>query len=352
MKVDAETLVRGRWPEILIAAGMSQELFTQRHGPCPFCGGDDRYRWSNKHDGVWVCSFCTESRFASGFRMLMQHMGYSTFHQAADHVRDYFREHGHSPSRVAAAPACASSTEDVARNMKRMQTIWDQAKPVVSDDPVDRYLQRRIPGLDIPLEMVRYHPALDYWAPPPSREQRPILLGRFPAMVVKALDANDQFVQLHKTYLTSDGEKANVPVVKKTERGIGVNGFAVPIMPFKGDTLGLAEGIESALAAAMLRGIPVWPCLNGPSMAAFDVPASLDKAVKRVIIFADHDPLKPVKTADGRDVFRRAGSHYAQQAADRARARGKRVLVIKACRVGEDMANQWIECRARAIQAL
>ncbi len=351
MKENAEDLVKRSWPEVLIAAGMSQKLFTQRHGPCPFCGGADRYRWSNKHDGVWVCSFCTESRFASGFRMLMLHMGYTTFHQAADHVRRYFNDRGCTPSRAMAPPRrCASSEEDMARNMRRMQQIWDQSRAVEKNDPVDRYLQRRVPGLNLALEMVRFHPALDYWAPPAAGESKPVLLGKYPAMVVKAHDTHDHFVQLHKTYLTPEGEKAQVPVVKKTERGVGVNGFAVPIMPVAGDTLGLAEGVESALAAAMLRQIPVWPCLNGPSMAAFDVPASLAN-VKRVIIFADHDPLKPVKTADGRAAFRRAGSHYAEQAAARARAQGKRVMVIKACRVGEDMANQWIEFNSRAVQA-
>lgn len=357
MNDKAEDLAYGRWPEILQSAGVSDTFFNpRRNGPCPFCGGTDRYRWSDKNAGAWLCRKCPESdgRWCSGFEMLMKHMGFTHFRDAADHVRAHFNgAAARGTSRAMVRPAVKDSLADHERNLRRMKTIWEASRAVSAGDPVDRYLKRRVPGLDFLPQLVRFHPALDYWAPPEDPQGRPVLLGKFPAMVAKAVDLNGSFVQLHKTYLTEEGLKAAVPVVKKTERGVGVNGFAVPMMPLLGDTLGFAEGIESALAGAMVRRIPVWSCLNGPSMAAFDIPEKLLDRVSRVVIFADHDELKALPTArsNGAKRLRSAGSHYAEQLAERVRARGKRVLVLKASRVGHDMADYWTQQHGEAALA-
>ncbi|MEJ8838123.1 DUF7146 domain-containing protein [Ramlibacter sp. AN1133] len=353
MSDKAEVLAYGRWPEILQRAGMADTFFTGRHGPCPFCGGSDRYRWSNKYGGVWLCTMCPESAgsWADGFTMLMKHMGYRSFREAADHVRAHFHACASSgPTRLpAAARPNIDRKADIARNLRRMQAIWDATQPIAAGDPVDRYLKRRVPGLDFVPQMLRFHPALEYWAAPDDPKGRPVLIGRFPAMVAKALSPRGSFVQLHKTYLTPDGHKADVPVVKKTERGVGVNGFAVMLMPVHGDTLGFAEGIESALAAAMVRRMPVWSCLNGASMAAMDLPEPLLGYVNRIVVFADHDPPKALPSGpDQAKRFRSAGSHYAELLAQRMRERGKRVLVVKASRVGFDMADYWAQRQAAA----
>lgn len=51
------------------------------------------------------------------------------------------------------------------------------------------------------------------------------------------------------------------------------------------DVLGIAEGIESALSAAVLDGIPVWAALNAPLLARFEPPP----VAERVVIYADRD---------------------------------------------------------------
>ena len=33
----------GRWPGILAAQGVPAEALVNRHGPCPMCGGKDRF---------------------------------------------------------------------------------------------------------------------------------------------------------------------------------------------------------------------------------------------------------------------------------------------------------------------
>lgn len=347
----AEVIAKGRWPEILIAAGMSADYFTGRAGPCPLCGGRDRYLWSKKYDGVWVCRKCTEGRYRQPMDLLMQHMDY-TFAQAADHVRDYIKGNGYSSKQreAFAAAAAADRREDRDYQLRKMTRIWEASTEIEAGDPVDLYLRLRVPGLNFRPRMVRFHPALDYWEPPQDANGKPRLLGKFPAMVAKAFDSAGAFVQLHKTFLTPDGRKAEVERPKKMEVGIGANAFAVPIVQVSGDTLGFAEGIESALAATMWRGIPVWPCLSGPSLAAFDVPVKLLPQVSRVVIFKDHDELKPFKTRDG-DRWRSAGNEYALKLGARLRAQGLRVLYVTPAKVGNDMADFWDQQRQRQLAA-
>ncbi len=51
---------RGRWPQILGAiGGISDEFLTGQHGPCPLCGGNDRWRWDDHGgNGGGYCNQC------------------------------------------------------------------------------------------------------------------------------------------------------------------------------------------------------------------------------------------------------------------------------------------------------
>lgn len=50
----------GRWPELLSAlCGLTPDQLTDRHQPCPSCGGKDRYRWDKDDaEGGWFCNQC------------------------------------------------------------------------------------------------------------------------------------------------------------------------------------------------------------------------------------------------------------------------------------------------------
>ena len=48
-----------RWRSILEALGVPARALVNRHGPCPVCGGKDRFRFDNKAGhGTWICSQC------------------------------------------------------------------------------------------------------------------------------------------------------------------------------------------------------------------------------------------------------------------------------------------------------
>lgn len=333
---NAEDLAYGCWPDILAGAGVDRSFLTGRHGPCPFCGGTDRYRFQAKSGGRYLCNSCTNGEWRGGFDFLMRHMGYQSFRQAADHVREHFNITPGSAVSVVPRPqrlpqARQQDQENVSRARVRMEGVWNASRPVTPGDAVDRYLRSRVPGLpEVPRD-IRFHPALAYWEAPETLSGKPRLLGTYPAMVVRGFDAQGELVQVHKTYLTEDGWKADVPHPKKTDVGVGCNSFALRLGQPTGDSLGVCEGIETALASMVIRpGLPVWPCHSSSILANFAVPEDLRHQVKRVIIFSDSDEMK-----NGR----RAGQEAAALLASRLRQQGIRSLIIRPARVGTDMVH-------------
>lgn len=79
----------GRWPEILSAlAHVSSDYLTGRHGPCPKCGGTDRWRFTNLDDGGGgICNQC--GKFGDGFALLQSICGWDskeTLRRVAEHL--------------------------------------------------------------------------------------------------------------------------------------------------------------------------------------------------------------------------------------------------------------------------
>src|SRR5437868_349890 len=50
---------RHRWGEILPRLGVETRFLTNRHGPCPLCGGKDRFRFDDRDGtGSYICGQC------------------------------------------------------------------------------------------------------------------------------------------------------------------------------------------------------------------------------------------------------------------------------------------------------
>jgi putative DNA primase/helicase len=321
------------WVSVLKRAG-AEAFLTGRSGPCPFCGGTDRYAYVYKWGG-WRCFRCTDGKITHCSKFLMKFMGYSSFKELADHIRDFYgvgtgNTAVDSTPRPAVPPTPKPRVIDPVKALARIDTIWSAARPVTAGDPVDRYLRFRLPGLkEVPVQ-IRTHPALEYWDAPLEPGGKPIFVGKFPAMVVLGYDAAGKVVQVHKTYLTSEGSKAAVKNPKKTDIGIGCNSFALRLGEPSGDTLGVSEGIETGLAATLLDGIPVWPCHSSTIMANFVLPEHLCGRVKMMVIYADSDEVKNGK---------KAGSAAAAVLATRLRKERVRSLIVRPAKVLRDMAD-------------
>ena len=50
---------RGKWPSILIELGVPPAILDKRNHPCPFCGGKDRFRFTDlEGEGWFYCNQC------------------------------------------------------------------------------------------------------------------------------------------------------------------------------------------------------------------------------------------------------------------------------------------------------
>ena len=108
-------------------------------------------------------------------------------------------------------------------------------------------------------------------------------------MIAMVCGSDGQPVNLHCTFLSDDGYKVGAEPSKRVMRGPLPDGCAVRLGPVGevGQTMGIAEGIESALSASVLNdGLVVWSALNGQLLSKWAPPP----AVQLVHIYADHDP--------------------------------------------------------------
>jgi putative DNA primase/helicase len=173
--------------------------------------------------------------------------------------------------------------EQWAKNHIKLKKLWAETKPLRADDAVSRYLANR--GLTIPdCGAIRSHEGLDYW-------HGGHCVGAFPAMLGAITSPSGELVSIHRTYLTGDGYKATVPTVKKLCASAGpLLGASIKIRsPTRRDdgslSLGISEGIETALAASALFGVPVWAGVSAHGLASFEPPPN----VKNIYIFSDND---------------------------------------------------------------
>lgn len=255
----------GRWPGILATLGIDQSFLQNKHGPCPICAGKDRYRFDDKGGrGTFICSHCGSG---DGFRLLQEVLGMS-FSEAAKQIDRIV-------GTVPASPIAPERTD--ASKIRALTQVWEGSSAVTHGDPVWLYLNRRL-GLELIPADLRFHPGLRY------TDEDGKDLGRFPAMLAKIRYPDGLGASIHRTYLTMDGYKAQVLQPKKIMAGKPLNTGCVRLGA-AGRMLGIAEGIETALAASQRFGVPVWAATNAVLLEAWVPPAG----VECVLIAGDND---------------------------------------------------------------
>jgi putative DNA primase/helicase len=254
---------RGRWFGILAALGVDLQYLTGKHGPCPFCGGKDRWPFTDhNHDGMWICNQCGSG---SGTDLVMRFFGLA-FRDAARRIEDVI---GAEP------PLPTKPKRDEKRIRCELNRMWGEAFPVRRGDPVDRWLRYRNVGFDLYPQSLRTVERLPYYDGPK--------ITRWPAMLALVSAPDGSPASIHRTYLTKQGFKAPVPQPRKLYSSIS-NGSAVRLTP-PSAALGIAEGIETALSAARLFGIPTWSVLCAHGIETFEPPPE----VTALVIFGDND---------------------------------------------------------------
>ena len=68
----------GRWHGLLAELGVSTEHLVNRHGPCPGCGGRDRFRFDDLDGrGTWICGGAGNLQAGDGFDLLRHVYGWT-----------------------------------------------------------------------------------------------------------------------------------------------------------------------------------------------------------------------------------------------------------------------------------
>jgi len=260
------------WRPVLQRLGIAEEFLRNKHGPCPACGGKDRFRFDNKRlRGDFICGQCGAG---DGFELLMRVHRW-TFTEARRHVLEASGITGDSPPAV--ITRALPEPNVAARPPARVRTILRGACGVSDCPDAVAYLEsRRLWPLPSDCAL-RAHVGVEYFHEGHS-------VGRFPALVAAVRDVAGELVTAHITYLKDGRKIAGHEPRKLLSPLTGRSGCAVRLMP-TGECVALAEGIETALSAARIDGIPVWAVLNTALMVRFEPPAS----VNTLILYADRD---------------------------------------------------------------
>lgn len=252
---------RGKWRGILLALGVDQNFLTGKHGPCPLCGGVDRFRWDNQHgNGGYICSKCGAG---SGFSLLMGLRGWD-FATAAKRVDEVAGNVESEPAKKQIDPIARAGM---------LNRLWTGSTKLQACDPAFAYLVGRVQLPKVLPNCLRFAAQ----CPSPDRIERPALLA-----LVQRPDG--EAANIHRTFLGPRG-KADMDDPRAMMPGDIPEGSAVRLFPVHGECLGIAEGIETAFAAAAKFGVPVWSAINTTMLTKWTPPPQ----VREVWVFGDND---------------------------------------------------------------
>lgn len=223
---DAKQAATGRWEWLLGEFGIDPKYLKNKHGPCPICGGEDRFRFDNKDGrGTWFCNSCGAG---DGFDLVMQVTGMG-FQDVAKRVESLA---GQAPEKK----RDFTKPLPVQKRKMLLNRTWKKCTGEVHLE----YLKNRglVDTIDFLTSDVRSCWQLYYQ----DNET-------FPAMVCMVRDPKGRPVSLHRTFLFPNGSRQ-----KKMMPPLGeLKGAAIHLIePEKADVLVVGEGVESALSAWLM----------------------------------------------------------------------------------------------------
>ena len=263
----------GRWPGLYQSLGI--EVGDGRHCPCPICSGKDRFRFDDKDGtGSWFCSQC-EPHAGDGWA-LIQKILECDFKSACEQVAGIIG--GIKPTK-------SIPVKSISRDA--LNKMFRESKPITKDCLAGQYLKGR--GLNIFPDTLRYTSAC--WESETKQNQC--------AMLAVQTRVDGQAINFHRTYLdlvTMDklninGPRKYTPVpekwLKKNNKGKDKGPVTViRLFPSDHGQIGIAEGIETAIACTQKFGVPTWAARDAGFLEKFELPTG----IKQVHIFGDNDP--------------------------------------------------------------
>ena len=305
MRVDMDQLrhaAHGRWREILPRCGVAPHCLIGRHCPCPGCGGRDRFRFDDREGrGTFICSRGGGKALAGDGFDLLRHVHGCDLRQVAAMVADITgitsatsavptdRPVPHVSGAMTPAARCSADpgrgsparTEKAIARERQAVELWRAAEPI-EGTPAEIYLRGRGFNSDQLATDPSGWPETLRWSKDAD--------GRGNAALVAAVNRRDDGLvcAIQRIFLYPDGlpvQNATGAKVKKALGPLRDNAARLSCWPDPYGKWGLAEGIETALAARQLTGIPTWAAVSAGNMANIAPP----HWARHAVVFADHD---------------------------------------------------------------
>jgi putative DNA primase/helicase len=251
---------RHRWREILPQFGVDARFLTNKQGPCPMCGGKTRFRFDDKNgEGTYYCNHCGAGAGIILIRKL-RNWDHKTACDAVDKIIG------------GAAPATSkkSAPQSASAKAAAIERLLREAR---YPDVVAAYLKRR--GLAVTSPILKGH-----WRCPYYDDDRQFV-GTFPTLIAPILGPDGSLQSVQRIYTGDLGDRARKKIMPPIDT---IAGGAVRLHEPTGE-LGVAEGVETALAAHQLFGVPVWALAFADNFKKFVPPAG----VSALHVFGDND---------------------------------------------------------------
>jgi hypothetical protein len=249
-------------------------------GPCPRCGGDDRFSISTRKR-LFNCRKCGAKGDVIG---LVMHVRQVSFPEALEWLcgppkkisaeEQAQREEAAEANRQARA---AEAARYRARAVADARRVWS-AGVAAAGTAVRDYLTRR--GIEPALyphlaPALRFHPALPYMVSD-GGFCREVHCG--PAMLAAIQGADNRFCAVHRTWLDLDQPKGKAVItdpvtgeVLQAKKVLGAKkGGAIRLFQGLGSVLVMGEGIETTLSACVagaVAGASYWAGVDLGNMA-------------------------------------------------------------------------------------
>jgi phage/plasmid primase-like uncharacterized protein len=275
----------------------------ERIGPCPVCGGRDRFS-INIRKQVFNC----RGAVGGDVITMVQHL------DGCDFVTAVTTLVGNGPRKPAppAKPEERDDYKDERRNLERAEAIWRETSPL-GQDAITYLANRRININQVPEHGgLRFHPRCQW----PGNITKPCIIGRFTTAL-----GNEPRGILRR------------PITGEKAIALGpMGGCVIRLWPDEAVEQGLVigEGVETVLSAATRiwhRGTllqPAWAVCVANNLKNFPILPGIEA----LTVLVDHD--RP----DLRD--RRAGQEAAAECAARWSAAGCEVIRLTPKALGAD----------------
>ena len=349
---------QGRWLEILGALcpelQEACEAGGKCHVVCPIHGGEADFRFCRKTAEDRGLSFCSCGT-RDGVQLIEAIRG-TDFRATMKLIADYLGLSGKSwleqrkiayvAKKEASAKRAKRETIDRKAALKNEQLtmrIWNKCLPLDAPEASlgRRYFYTRKLDPTVISNAIRFHPGLAFY-------DDGKLIGKYPALVSMVFSNRKKPITLHRIYLDPKTGK-KLAIAKKTKKLLPVasctarenRGRVIPVIPREDSRiLGVAEGVETAIAAHLIFGAPCWATVSAGPLVNFVPP----EGITDLVVFADQD-------------LSRAGLEAAIKLRDNLQELGWKgkvhirlppVEYIARDAKGVDWADMWYQCGSAA----